>query len=1148
MKTGQASLDATDNLKARIEKFLAAKKSDLEQLLWEDIQKLVSDLRAHQITLEREIEELRRTQKSLSKSQDRLTNFYDLAPVAYFCLDPQGNILDANITGVKLFGTPKDLLLNTPFIRFVVPENHPDFQAHLQGEPDGGISQSRDLLLRPHQGPPFSASLESQAVVDDGGKIVQYHTVVRDITKRKQAEENLRKSEALYRLIVETANEGIWAIDGNYQTTYVNPVMAEMLGYRLEEMLNRPASDFIFPEELSIYEATMDQIRQGLDVTIERRLRRKDGSDFWAIIANRSLFDDQGQFQGSFAMFTDISQHKQADAALRLAAHQWQATFDAISDGICLMDLNCRILGCNQSVATLVKRPVEEILGYHCYEIVHGTSERIPECPLTAMLESRQQEEVILPFKDRWIKVTVDPVLDETGTLLGAVHRMTDITQLKKSEEALKESEAYFRQLFELGADAIFLQDREKIIEVNEQACLCLGYSREELLGLRLTDLEAEISQDQRNQLLESRQKEIHKNTFYGTYRRKDGSTFPVEVRSRDFAAQGRTLRLAAARDITAQREAEKAIRDSEHRFRELFNHMKSGVIVYEVTSEGKKIIIKDLNRAAERIEIKKKRAVLGRDVREVFPGAEAMGMVETILRVWSSGNPEHLPLAHYQDERISGWRENFVYRLPSGEVVAVYDDVTDRVNDIQALRQSRETLRVLLDAMPAAVLLLNPQGIILAANKVVAERFGKSIKEMVGSSIFDHLEPELAASRQARLEEVKRTGQPLVFEDSREGLILDNYIHPIFSGAGALAGFAVLAIDITERKRAEKALAQQARFLQLLIDTIPAPVFYKDAQGLYLGCNQAFQNFYGLTKDQIMGKTVDCLEKPEIVGKYHQMDVELFQNPGVQEYEFTTQRCDGKKREVVITKATFLKTDGTVGGLIGVQTDVSELKQAETQLRALAARLAEVEEMERQHLARELHDEVGQGLTALGLNLTLLKAHMPQEATAPLLNRLADAVTLVEKTGETIRNIMAELRPPVLDDYGLLSALRWYGDEFSQRTGIRVDILGEEAVPRLATPVELALFRIAQEALTNVAKHASASQVELAEEVDNRTVRLVISDNGVGFDRAKLGQPEGRYRWGLMNMSERAVAVGGRCHIESRPGHGTKVVVEVSR
>jgi signal transduction histidine kinase len=183
-----------------------------------------------------------------------------------------------------------------------------------------------------------------------------------------------------------------------------------------------------------------------------------------------------------------------------------------------------------------------------------------------------------------------------------------------------------------------------------------------------------------------------------------------------------------------------------------------------------------------------------------------------------------------------------------------------------------------------------------------------------------------------------------------------------------------------------------------------------------------------------------------------------------------------------------------------------------------------------------------------LSLTLTLLQTQMPRRATAKVRGRMAEAVALVEQIGETIRDVMAELRPPMLDDYGLLSALHWYGAEFSDKTGIAVNVQGKEAVPRLAAPVELALFRIVQEAMANVAKHARATEVVLTEAEDNGTVCLVIADNGVGFDQERLGQPEGRLLWGLMTMNERAAAAGGRCRIESQPGRGTRVVVEVSR
>jgi PAS domain S-box-containing protein len=221
---------------------------------------------------------------------------------------------------------------------------------------------------------------------------------------------------------------------------------------------------------------------------------------------------------------------------------------------------------------------------------------------------------------------------------------------------------------------------------------------------------------------------------------------------------------------------------------------------------------------------------------------------------------------------------------------------------------------------------------------------------------------------------------------------------------------------------------------------------------------------------------------------------------------------------------------------------------QQREQLRALAMRLAEAEEAERQRLARELHDQVGQNLTALGINLNILRAQMPEEAMTLLHSRLDDSLRLVEQTTERIRGVMADLRPPVLDDYGLVAALRWYGAQLASRTSIAVTVQGDELIPRLALPVENALFRIAQEALTNVTKHAQATKATVAVEVDDETVRLIIADDGIGFDPASVTGPDGRRGWGLLTMAERAEAVGSRFRIESRPGQGTRVIVEVER
>lgn len=260
-----------------------------------------------------------------------------------------------------------------------------------------------------------------------------------------------------------------------------------------------------------------------------------------------------------------------------------------------------------------------------------------------------------------------------------------------------------------------------------------------------------------------------------------------------------------------------------------------------------------------------------------------------------------------------------------------------------------------------------------------------------------------------------------------------------------------------------------------------------------------------------------------------------------------------GEHPRVVEVVATPLRgQDGSFQGIIESIRDITDRKRSEEalqqsaqRLRALTARLSEVSELERQRLARELHDQVGQNLTALGINLNIIRAEL-QQTTEVVDSRLQDSLVLLEQTAVQIRNLMSDLRPPVLDDYGLMAALHWYAAQFSQRTGIDTLVEGQEPDPRLPRNVENALFRIAQEALTNVAKHAQASSVMVTLERSSGAVQLVIADDGIGFDTRSTVPMEGAGQWGLLTMQERAEAAGGHCWIESQPGQGTRVTLEI--
>ena len=223
-------------------------------------------------------------------------------------------------------------------------------------------------------------------------------------------------------------------------------------------------------------------------------------------------------------------------------------------------------------------------------------------------------------------------------------------------------------------------------------------------------------------------------------------------------------------------------------------------------------------------------------------------------------------------------------------------------------------------------------------------------------------------------------------------------------------------------------------------------------------------------------------------------------------------------------------------------------LRKSETQLRALAARIQEVQETERKHLAQELHDRVGQSLSALNLNLSIITSQLSNESNTKIGGRLQDSMSLVEETTVHIRDVMAELHPQVLDDYGLLAALRWYCEPFSDRTEIEVKVYGEELSSRLSPVIESILFRIAQEALTNVAKHSGASLATVTLEDVEEHLRMTVEDNGRGFNLTARNRSKEQAGWGLTTMKERAATLGGWVHIESEQRKGTKVITEFRR
>lgn len=238
---------------------------------------------------------------------------------------------------------------------------------------------------------------------------------------------------------------------------------------------------------------------------------------------------------------------------------------------------------------------------------------------------------------------------------------------------------------------------------------------------------------------------------------------------------------------------------------------------------------------------------------------------------------------------------------------------------------------------------------------------------------------------------------------------------------------------------------------------------------------------------------------------------------------------------------------------LRGTVMEITDRKRAEQierksalQIRDLLHRLVSVQEAERRRLAADLHDLVGQNLTALGIGLATIRGALPERQARNSAKTFDDMAQLLKETMDSVRQVMSDLRPPLLDDYGLYKALEWHARQFELRTSLHVSVDGDALQRRLAPEVEMALFRVAQEALTNVAKHAGASRARIALAADGARVRLVIEDDGRGIDPLPGANDGSHAGWGMAVMRERAEAVGGAMRVECTPG-GTQIIVEVA-
>lgn len=556
------------------------------------------------------------------------------------------------------------------------------------------------------------------------------------------------------------------------------------------------------------------------------------------------------------------------------------------------------------------------------------------------------------------------------------------------------------------------------------------------------------------------------------------------------------------------------------------------------------------VNAKAAELHGRKPEDLLGKNVWEEFPDVKNEPFYEALQKAMKTQQPQMLELYY---STFKKWFEDYIYPSPDG-VTVYYRDVTEQKRITEQINNERKLSDSILRSLPGIFYMYDQNGKFLRWNKNFETVSGYSADEVSKMHPLDFFDEDEKPLLKEKIGNVFIAGKDEVEANflTKSGTKIPYYFN----------GFAVkindeicligTGIDISSRKQAEqktKLFNERFEYVSLATTDI---VWDWNLLKNEIWWNENFYKQLGVTKttDQLSIASWEDNIHPDdknrvVAGIYDA--IKRKQSYWVDEYRMLKKT--GEEIYVFDRGYMIFDENGNPQRMVGAMVDITTIKQAEAEviesqkaLRKLTTHLQTVREEERADIAREIHDELGQQLTALKMDVNWLNKKM-NEADEEALLRIKQILAAIDETVKTVRKIASELRPGILDDLGLVAALEWQSAEFEKRTGIKVNFATNIPDVKCDRKQCTAMFRLFQESLTNVARHAQATLVQAKLLVQNNQVEMTISDNGKGFS---LDEANERSTLGLMGMKERVLALQGSFIIDTQIGKGTTIAVKI--
>ena len=1027
-----------------------------------------------------------------------------------------------------------------------------------------------------------------------GGQLSSNHPNLdsQEILQRSAAfEKALRESEDRFRSAMNNMAEGLYILDDEGKVTYVNPSGERMFGWSSAEILGKKMHELIhykhqdgkpYPSgDCPISQARLagTEIREYEDVLV-----RKDGS-FLPVVLNATTLKVGETGTGIVVSFRDDTKRRTAEDSLRNSERIYRAIGESINYGIWISDPDGRNIYASPSLLVLVGMTQQEFSDNGWMRVIHPEDSGATVAAWQHFVHKGtfwERENRFFGTDGNWHHILTRgaPIRDEQGKVLYWAGINLDIQKLKETEIALRTTTSQFQRVTDTMAVGVIRCNRDQIyLYVNSRYAEWMGQPASQIVGKSLSEILGEQAYEQ---LLPRFQEVLAGKEI----------SFEAEIEFKHlgrrwvFAAYTPTLDAAgkvdgwvtSVVDITGLKRKDADIA----RQARLLEFSLNAVIVRDPDDR-----ITYWNKGAEELYGWTRSEALGKYAQDLlqtkFPGS------------FESIRTQLLSEEHWQGEltRVhkSGKRITVLSRwtLPP-DAKAGSESVMEVDLDLSQGKEAERTaglLAAIVASSDDAIVSKDLNGIITSWNQSAEHMFGYTFEEAVGQHITLIIPKDRRQEEVEILERLKRGERIDHFETVRmrkDGSLFDIglTLSPVKDNGGRVIGASKVARDITDRKILDAAWRESEERFRAIVDASPECVKLVSADGTVLQMNASGLAIVGADRaEQVVGKSVYDLIAPHDRDRYRAFNQSVCAGArGSLEFDLVKMKGDIRRME---SRAVPLRFSDHSVVQLGLTRDITERKRVEEdlrkgedrlrnltedleakvrdrtqelqqrnaeilaqaeQLRELSNRSVQTQDEERRRIARELHDGVGQLLAALDMNLSTIRSER-EKLSPDAVRSLDENASLISQASQEIRTMSHLLHPPLLDEVGLESALRWYVDGFAERSkiAVRMDVDSgfSAGLPRELT---LPLFRVVQECLTNVHRHSGSPTASVSIERNAREIKLVVHDHGKGIpedihSKISSGESSGV---GLRGMKERMRQFGGRLEIYSDPS-GTRVV-----